>query len=99
MEAENLDILHFSKLKVTPPSSDGKRKGENLSHVGFKTSSFWMAKRVDSSISLFHQETKADPTPCTLWIFETELVDNIQNGSHVCDNIPSSESLKFESSL
>jgi len=40
MEAENLDILHFSKLKVTPPSSDGKRKGENLSHVGFKTSSF-----------------------------------------------------------
>lgn len=58
-----------------------------------------MAKRVDSSISLFHHETEADPTSRTLWIFETELVDNIQNCSHVCDNIPSSEAPKAEGSV
>jgi hypothetical protein len=46
MEAEILDFLHRSKLKETSPSSDGKRKGENLSHVGFKTSFFseWPAE-------------------------------------------------------
>lgn len=91
MEVEILDILRRSKLKET----DGKRKSENLSNAGFKTSSFWMAKRVDSSISLFHQKTETDPTSGSLWIFETELVGNIQNCSHVCDNIPSSESIKF----
>jgi hypothetical protein len=40
METEILGILHRPKLKETPPSSDGKRKGENLSHAGFKISSF-----------------------------------------------------------
>jgi hypothetical protein len=38
MEAEILDILHRPKRKETPPSSDGKRKGENFSHACFKTS-------------------------------------------------------------
>jgi len=36
MEVEILDILRRSKLKET----DGKRKSENLSNAGFKTSSF-----------------------------------------------------------
>jgi hypothetical protein len=58
-----------------------------------------MAKRVDPSISLFHQEKEAGPTSGTLWIFEAELVDNNQNGSHVSDNVPSSVSVKFERSL
>ena len=58
-----------------------------------------MASRVDSSISLFHRETEANPASGTLWFFEKDLVDNIQNCSHVCDNIPLSEFLKVEGSV
>jgi len=58
-----------------------------------------MGNGVDSSISMFHRETEADPTSGTLWIFKKDLEDNIQNCSHVCDNIPSSESLKVEGSV
>jgi hypothetical protein len=58
-----------------------------------------MASRVGSDIFLLHRVTEADPASGTLWIFEKELVDNIQNSSHVCDNIPSSESFKAEGSM
>jgi hypothetical protein len=58
-----------------------------------------MKNRVDSTISLFHRQTEGDHASGTLWIFEKELVDNIQNCSHVCDNIPSSESFKVEGSV
>jgi hypothetical protein len=58
-----------------------------------------MASTVESSISQFKRENESDPAFGTLWIFEKELVDNIQNCSHVCDNIPSSESFKVEGSV